>query len=346
LERTRDFGAGRVPAFAIAALKRDQSHEEDDMSEKRIIAVMGATGAQGGGLARAIAADRNGGFVARAVTRKPDSEKARALAALGIEVVAGDTDNPTSLEKAFAGAHGVFCVTNFWEHLSAEREGAQATAMARATKKAGVKHVVWSTLEDTRKTVPLGDNRLPTLQGKYKVPHFDSKGSVDHVFAEEAAPTSYLMAAFYWDNFVHFGMGPRKQADGSLVLALPLGGMKLPGIAAEDIGKCAYGVFRRGSEAAGQRFGIAGEILSGAEMAEKLGRAMGQKINFYDVPFDAFRALGFPGAEDLGNMFEFHKILGDEFLRNRDPKLGRALNPELMSFDAWLASVGSSVPVA
>jgi uncharacterized protein YbjT (DUF2867 family) len=316
------------------------------MSEKRIIAVMGATGAQGGGLARAIAADRSGGFVARAITRKPDSEKARELAALGVEVVSGDADNAASLEKAFAGAYGVFCVTNFWEHVSAEREGAQATAMARATKKAGVKHVVWSTLEDTRKTVPISDHRLPTLQGKYKVPHFDSKGSVDRVFAEEAAPTSYLMAAFYWDNFVHFGMGPRKQPDGSLVLALPLGGMKLPGIAAQDIGKCAYGVFRRGAEVAGQRFGIAGEILSGAEMADKMGRAMGQKINFYDVPFDAFRAMGFPGAEDLGNMFAFHKILGDEFLRNRDPKLSRTLNPELLSFDAWLATSGISVPVA
>jgi uncharacterized protein YbjT (DUF2867 family) len=308
------------------------------MSEKKVIAVIGATGAQGGGVARAIAADREGSFVARAITRKPESEKARALAKLGVEVVAGDADDPPSLERAFAGAHGAFCVTNYWEHLSAEREGAQATAMARASRTAGVRHVVWSTLEDTRKWVPLGDSRLPTLQGKYKVPHFDSKGSVDHVFAEEAAPTTYLLAAFYWENFIHFGMGPRKGPDGDIVLALPLGGAKLPGIAAEDIGRCAYGLFRRGTGTVGQRFGIAGEILSGLEMAAKLGRTLGRKVSFQDVPFDVFRGLGFPGAADLGNMFQFHAIRGDEFLRSRDPGVARSLNPKLLGFDAWLAA--------
>ena len=315
------------------------------MPEKKIIAVMGATGAQGGGLARAINADRQGPFVARAITRKVDSEKALALAKLGVEVVAGDADDPPSLERAFAGAYGVFCVTNFWEHFSAEREGAQATAMARATRKAGVQQVVWSTLEDTRKWVPLDDERLPTLQDKYKVPHFDSKGAVDHVFAEQAAPTAYLLAAFYWENFIHFGMGPRKGADGELTLALPLGGAKLPGIAAEDIGKCAYGVFRRGSGTAGQRFGVAGDVLSGPEMAEKMGRSLGRKVGFADVPFDVYRGLGFPGAEDLGNMFQFQAILGDEFLRSRDPGLSRSLNPELLSFDAWLAANIGRIPI-
>lgn len=316
------------------------------MPDKKIIAVMGATGAQGGGLARAIAADRNGPFVARAITRKTDSDKAFALARLGVEVVAGDADDPPSLERAMAGAFGVFCVTNFWEHFSAEREGAQATAMARATRKADAQHVVWSTLEDTRRWVPLSDTRLPTLHGKYKVPHFDSKGQVDRVFAEEAAPTTYLLAAFFWENFIYFGMGPRKGPDGDLALALPLGGVKLPGIAAEDIGRCAYGLFRRGAGTAGQRFGIAGEILSGAEMAAKMTRALGRKVNFQDVPFDVYRSLGFPGAEDLGNMFQFQAILGDEFLRNRDAAVARSLNPDLLNFDAWLAANASRIPIA
>ena len=315
------------------------------MSQKKIIAVMGATGAQGGGLARAIPADRNGPFVARAVTRKLDSDKAQALARLGVEVVAADADDPPSLERALAGAYGAFCVTNFWEHFSAEREGAQATAMARATRKAGVQHVIWSTLEDTRKWVPLDDARLPTLHGKYKVPHFDSKGAVDRVFAEEAAPTTYLLAAFYWENFIYFGMGPRKGPDGDLVLALPLGGVKLPGIAAEDIGRCAYGLFRRGTGTVGQRFGIAGEILSGAEMAAKMARALGRKVNFHDVPFDVYRGLGFPGAEDLGNMFQFQAILGDEFLRSRDAERSRSLNPELLTFDAWLGANIGRMPI-
>jgi len=315
------------------------------MANKEIIAVMGATGAQGGGLVRAILADRDSPFAVRAITRKPDSEKAQALAKLGAEVVAGDTDNPASLAGAFAGAHGVFCVTNFWEHFSAEREGDQAAAMARATKKAGVRHVIWSTLEDTRKRVPLDDKRLPTIHGKYKVPHFDSKGSVDHVFAEEAAPTTYLLAAFYWENFIYFGMGPRKGADDELALSMPLEGAKLPGIAAEDIGKCAYGVFRRGKSTVGQRIGIAGEILSGPEMAAKFANALGRKVGFNDVPFDVYRGLGFPGAEDLGNMFQYQAILGDEFTRSRDVALSRSLNPGLLSFDAWLAKNKGSIPL-
>src|SRR6185369_11580769 len=158
------------------------------------------------------------------------------------------------------------CVTNFWEHFSPEREVVQATVMARSSRKAGLQHVIWSTLEDTRKWIPLDDHRLPTLQGKYKVPHFDAKGAADRIFAEEGAPTTYLLASFYWENFIHFGMGPRRGADGDLELALPLGGVKLPGIAAADIGKCAYGLFRRGTDTIGRRFGIAGEVLSGPEM--------------------------------------------------------------------------------
>jgi uncharacterized protein YbjT (DUF2867 family) len=313
--------------------------------DKKVIAVMGATGAQGGGLVRAILSDRQGGFAARAVTRKPESDKARALAKLGAEVVAGDADDPASLKSAFAGAHGVFCVTNFWEHFSVEREGAQASAMARATRQAGVKHVVWSTLEDTRQWVSLSDQRLPTLQDKYKVPHFDGKGAADAMFAAEAAPTSYLLAAFYWENFIYFGMGPRKSADGELVLALPLGGAKLPGIAAEDIGKCAYGIFRRGPQSAGQRFGIAGEALSGEEMAAKMGAALRRKISFTDVPFDVYRGFGFPGAEDLGNMFQFQAMHREEFVKSRDPERARALNPALLSFDAWLRANAERIPI-
>ena len=315
------------------------------MAGKKIIAVIGATGAQGGGLVRAIAEDKDGPFAARAITRHPESDKAKALAALGAEVVAGDADDPAGLDRAFAGAHGAFCVTNFWEHFSAEREGVQATNMARASKRAGLEHVVWSTLEDTRLRVPLADNRLPTLQGKYKVPHFDGKGAVDGVFAGEAAPTTYLLAAFYWENFIYFGMGPRKQ-DGGLVLALPLGGVKLPGIAAGDIGKCAYGVFRRGTETVGKRIGITGGILSGAEMAAGMARALGQKVEFSDVPFDVYRGLGFPGAEDLGNMFQYQAILGDEFLKDRDVALSRALNPAVLDFDAWLAANAARIPIA
>ena len=315
------------------------------MSGSKIIAVMGATGAQGGGLARAILADASHEFTARVITRKPDSEKARALAALGAEVVAADADDAASLEPAFRGAWGAFCVTNFWEHFSPEREYAQATAMARATGRAGVKHVVWSTLEDTRKSVPLDDPRIPTLRGKYKVPHFDMKGAADEVFTREGGPTSFLLAAYYWENLIHFGAGPRRGDDGKLVLVLPLGGVRIPGMAVEDIGRCALGIFRLGPAAAGQRFGISGENLTGAEMAQKLGRAMGREITFYDMPFDAYRALGFPGADDLGNMFQYQALLGETFQKARDPGVARKLNPQLSDFDTWLAAHAKQIPI-
>ncbi len=316
------------------------------MAEKKIIAVVGATGAQGGGLVRSILADPRSEFCVRAITRKPDSEKGRALTAAGAEVVAGDADNPATLAGAFAGAHGVFVVTNFWEHFSPERELAQATAMARATRAAGNAHVVWSTLEDTRQWVPLADLRVPTLQGKYKVPHFDAKGEADAVFAAEAAPTSYLVTSFYWDNFIHFGMGPRRGEDGKLGIAWAAGGAPLPGIAVADIGACAYGVFLRGPAAAGQRFGICGEVLSGEQMAEAMGRHIGETVNFTDVPFEVFRNLGFPGADDLSNMFQVQSLYSQEFLAHRDVALARALHPGLQNFDSWLAANAAQIPIA
>ncbi len=316
------------------------------MADPKIIAVMGATGAQGGGLARSLLADPGKQFAVRAVTRHADSDKAKALAAAGATVVVADTDDPASLERAFAGAYGAYCVTNYWEHFSPEREGVQAAAMARATGKAGVQHVVWSTLEDTRKFVPLSDPRLPTLQGKYKVPHFDVKGEMDAVFAQEAGPTSFLLAAWYFENLIYFGAGPKKGEDGKLTLALPLGGAKLPGIAAEDIGRCAHGIFRLGPSAAGRSFGIAGDILSGPDIARKLGKALGQEVGFFDVPFDMYRGFGFPGADDLANMFEFQAMRGEAFYASRDPKLSRELNPRLQDFDTWLAANAGRIPIA
>src|SRR6478735_8951752 len=152
------------------------------MPDKKIIAVVGATGAQGGGLAHAILADKNSEFAVRAITRDVNSDKAKALAAAGAEVVAADVGDVESITKAFEGAYGAYCVTFFWNHYSPETELATATNLATAAKAAGLKHVIWSTLEDTRNWVPLSDDRMPTLQGKYKVPHFDAKGEADHIF--------------------------------------------------------------------------------------------------------------------------------------------------------------------
>ena len=315
------------------------------MAEKKIIAVVGATGAQGGGLVRAIQTDAGGGFRARAVARDPQSEKARALAALGAEVVAADVDDEESLKRAFDGASGAFCVTFYWAHFKPELELAQARSLARAAKAAGVGHVIWSTLEDTRKWVPLSDNRMPTLMGKYKVPHFDAKGEADGFFTAAGAPTTFLLTSFYWDNFIYFGMGPQRTPDGGLAIAFPMDDKKLPGIAAEDIGKCAYGIFQRGAEFIGKRLGVAGQHLTGDEMASEFSRSLGQEVRYNAVPPEVYRGFGFPGADDLGNMFQFKRDFNEMFCGVRDPAVAWSLNPELQKFDAWLAKNASKIPV-
>jgi uncharacterized protein YbjT (DUF2867 family) len=315
------------------------------MAEKKIIAVVGATGAQGGGLVRAILSDARGGFSARALTRDVNSDKAKALAKLGAEVVAADVDDVESLKRAFEGAYGAYCVTFFWAHFSPEKELAEAANMAQAAKHAGIEHAIWSTLEDTRKWVPLSDNRMPTLMGKYKVPHLDAKGEANQVFTDLGLPVTFLQTSFYWDNFIYFGMGPKKGPDGKLAITLPMGDKKLPGIAAEDIGRCAYGIFKRGREFIGKTVSIAGEHLTGAQMAAALTKALGQEVRYNDVPPEVYRSFGFPGAEDLGNMFQFKRDFNEYFCGVRNLEVARALNPALQSFDAWLAQNKARIPL-
>jgi uncharacterized protein YbjT (DUF2867 family) len=288
-----------------------------NQTANKIIAVTGATGAQGGGLIRAILAHPNGGFSARALTRDPESEKAQALAAQGVEVVKADLDDEASL----------------------------AAALARAAKTAGVSHVIWSTLEDVRDFVPLSDDRMPTLQGKYKVPHFDAKGEANHFFTESGVPTTLLNTSFYWENLIYFGMGPQAGEDGSLAITFPLGDKKLAGIAAEDIGACAYGIFAADQEFINKTVSIAGGHLSGQEMADSLSRALGRDVSYNAVSPDTYRSFGFPAADELGNMFQFNADFSEQYCAARDLDATRKLNPGLKSFDDWLAVNASKIPL-
>ncbi len=314
------------------------------MNTLPIIAVVGSTGAQGGGLVHAIFADKERKFAVRAITRKPDGPAARELAALGAEVVAGDLDDTASLERAFAGAQNLYAVTNFWEHFSPERELVQAANIARAALSAGIKHVIWSTLEDTRKFIPLADTRMPTLMQRYKVPHFDAKGEADALFKD--LPTTCLRTSFYWDNLINFGMAPQRGADGTLNFVLPMGDRKLPGIAVADIGACAYGVFKRGREFIGRMIGIAGGHLSGTEMAAALSKTLGEPVRHVTMPFAAYAKLGFPGADDLANMYHYNHDFEREFCAQRPIAFARELHPGLQSFERWLAVNGSRIPKA
>jgi hypothetical protein len=120
---------------------------------------------------------------------------------------------------------------------------------------------------------------------------------------------------------------------------------RLPGIASEDIGKCAYGIFKRGREFINKTVGIAGEHLTGKQLADGMSRALGQEVRYNNVPPEVYRSFGFPGADDLGNMFQFKRDFNDYFVGARDLAFSRSLNPELQTFDKWLTLHGQEIPI-
>ncbi|MEV0898470.1 NmrA/HSCARG family protein [Actinoplanes sp. NPDC049802] len=315
------------------------------MGQQKVIAVVGATGAQGSGLVKAILADPDGGYAVRALTRDTTSPRAQELVKLGAEVVQADNYDEESLVRAFTGAYGAYLVTDFWAHMSADKELEEAANLANAAKRAGLAHVIWSTLEDTRDHIPVHDDRMPTLQGRYKVPHFDAKAEADELFRAAGVPTTFLRTTFYWENLAN-GWGATRDADGVLTLSLPMGESKLAGIAVQDIGKTAYAIFKAGSGYAGRTVHIAGEHLTGEQIAAGLSRAVGERVVYRPLTHDAYRDLGFPGADEAGNMLQYYTEFEDYFTGVRDLDEVRRLNPELQTFDRWLAANGHTIPTA
>lgn len=315
------------------------------MPEKKIIAVAGATGSQGGGLVRAILDEPDGEFAVRALVRDPNSDRAKALAERGAEIVQADLNDPASIEKAFRGAYGVYCVTFYWEHFDPPREVAHARTMAEAARDARVRHAIWSTLEDSRNWVPLDDERMPTLKDRFKVPHFDAKAEANRFFVDAGVPTTFIVPSFYWENLIFFGMGPRPGPEGTLSLTFPMGDRKLAGIACEDIGRCALGIFSRGDEYVGKFVGVAGDHRTGDEMATILAKALGREIGYSQISPDAYRKLDFPGAEDLGNMFQLYRDFDQVVLGLRDLRVSRSLNPKLQDFETWCDENKDRIPL-
>jgi uncharacterized protein YbjT (DUF2867 family) len=315
------------------------------MADTKTIAVVGATGQQGGGVARAILADPGGGFAVRAITRDPSKDAAQALAAAGAEVVQADLDDEASLRAAFEGAHGAFCLTNFWEHFSAEKEIEQAEKQAGAAAAAGIRHAIWSTLEDTRAFLPIDDDRMPVLQDRFNVPHFDAKEEANAKFTDAGVPTTFLYTAFYWENFIFFGAGPQRGPDGKLALTMPMGNATLPGIAAADIGKVAYSIFKRGDEFVGKSVYISGENLTGTQLASAFSNALGEEVVYNDVDPDAYRGFGFPGADEMGNMFQFKRDFEEHYSGARVRSQVLELDPDVQTFESWLAANKDRIPI-
>jgi uncharacterized protein YbjT (DUF2867 family) len=324
------------------------------MTDKEIIAVVGATGSQGGGLVRAILADPEGRFTVRALTRNADSGKARELASQGVEVVEADLDDEASVRKAFDGAYGAFVVTNFWAQRTpeqdeartrAEMELAQAATAARAAKDAGLRHVVWSTLEDTRPHFARLGIDVPTVFDSYKVPHFDAKGEANAFFTELGVPTTFLQTTFFYEAFIVGGQGPHRDEDGELVVTIPMAGNKLALIAADDIGRTALGVFRRGDDFIGKTVSIAGAHVTGEQLAAKFTTVLGEKVVYRPLTHDQMRASGQPGALEIANMYQFYSDASEYFTGVRDLDLVRELNPELQTLDSWLTQHKNEIPL-
>ena len=147
------------------------------------------------------------------------------------------------------------------------------------------------------------------------------------------------------DNFIFFGAEPKRGTDGKLAITFPMADKKLPGIAVEDIGKCAYGIFKKGREYIGKTVGIAGEHLTGAQMAAAFSKALGEEVRYNSVSPEQYRNLGFPGAEDLGNMFQFKRDFEEYYCGARSLSFSRSLNPELQDFNTWLARNKGRIPI-
>jgi len=177
------------------------------------------------------------------------------------------------------------------------------------------------------------------------VPHFDGKEDADAAFREAGVPTTFLRTCFYWENFIYFGLGPQRGEDGVLALTFPMGSSRLPGIGTEDIGKTAYAIFARGDEFVDKTVSIAGEHLTGDQLAEKMSRALGEEVRYNDIDPDVFRGFGFPAADEVGNMFQFKRDFEDAYAGPRDLDFVRSLNPELQDFDTWLAANASKIPL-
>ena len=210
----------------------------------------------------------------------------------------------------------------------------QAEIAARAARDAGVQHLVWSTLEDTRPFFA-GRDDVPSLDdGRYKVPHFDAKGEADELFTKYGVPTTFLRTTFYFDAFVT-ALPPTRNADGTLTITLPMGEQRLSGIASDDIGRSAFAILKR-PDLIGQTVSVAGDHLTGHEYAAALTKALGEQVTYYAPTFEEYRTYPFPMAVEMANMFQFYAENHDEFTGNRDLTKVRELNPALESFEEWL----------
>ena len=291
-------------------------------NNQKLIAVVGATGHQGGGVLRAL--QSSGQFKTRALTRDPAKHPT-----LGDEVVLADFNKPETLEAAFSGAHGVFLVTNAWEAGAAEHQ--QALSAVRAAKQAGVQHLIWSTLPNVE----------TISNGKISVPHFTDKAKVERAVSDAGfGYHTFVIAPFYYQNLLG-AMAPQKQPDGALGWALPLDPERRVIHMGDitELGRVVAGAFAQPQLAGhGEHLPLVGDFLSFNEIVATLNR-QGHKFSFKQVPREVF-AGWFPGAADIAAMlayFEAHTYLGSDS-RDAIALANKVAGNQPTKFAAWAQS--------
>lgn len=289
------------------------------MADKKLVVVFGATGAQGGSVARTLLED--GTFRVRVVTRNPEQRAAQELKLRGAEVVQGDQDDEASMELALTGAHASFIVTNYWETCSQDREVKQGKLLADLAKRLGLHYVVYSGLENIRKLTA----------GRLTAGHFDGKGEVEEYFRDIGVPMTSVRLPCYFENLLSFFL-PQKAADGqSYLLHLPMGDVPMDGMAVSDLGPVVLSLLKKPEEYVGQNLGLSTCRHTAAEYAALLTRHTGKAVQHAKTTPEEYEKLGFPGARDLANMFRFYALKPD---RNIDLTL--QLNPKAQTLDQWL----------
>ncbi|XP_053551265.1 nmrA-like family domain-containing protein 1 [Bombina bombina] len=289
------------------------------MSGKEVIVVFGATGAQGGSVVKALMED--GTFTVRAVTRDPKKESAVKLSQSGVEVVAADLDDEKSLEPVLSKAYGAFVVTNYLEHFSKDKEIKQGKLIADVAKRLGLKHVIFSGLENVKKLT----------DGKLEVLHFDGKGEVEEYFRSIGVPMTSVRLPCYYENLLTL-FRPQKAKDGETYnLAIPMGDVPMDGMSVKDFGHVAVSILKSPSEYTGKDIGLSADKLTVEQYAEKMSSAIGKTIKDAKLSPEEYEKLSLPAAQELANMFRFLKLKPD-----RDIQLTYKLNPKAKKFQQWI----------
>ncbi len=289
------------------------------MNTKPIILVTGATGAQGGSVARILL--KNKKFAVRILTRNPDSQKAKILQRAGAELFQGDFDDIESLKKAMRGCYGVFGVTNFWEHFAKEYQ--QGKNLVDAVHQSGIRHFVLHSLPDY----------YTLSNGNYSVPQCDIKAALEQYSRSLGLAATYVHIAFYYENFFSF-FPLQKGENGSFYFGFPQGNTRFAMASVEDMGGVVAAVFDNPAEYIGRVVGVVGSDLTCDEYAAIMSKVLQKNIYYDYITRNEYSSYNFSGAEEWANMFEVQRLYISE--RQEEMDESYRLNPSMQSFESWV----------